>query len=428
MTALLCLPLLAWGQTRAVIRPSVPGFGVPAVVVQGISGVSLSRFSVLPFSLPMPLAAPALESSIPSAAVLPVGAVLPPAISVEPVFAEESASVEVPQAPPSDAAAGKLGAAAADIEDRLTASDAVFDGRARKNAQGVFVPSGEDQLVRVPGLPAFLSVADAADRAWITGVLAKALTTRTGRQVLRRAAAVASRRGLPIPVQIEDLRTENGSFVYDWDVLQLARSLVRQDSDEAAPILVHELLHFVQRDIGLPSDSLEMELEAHIVTLQVFRELGLRPDSSTFSRQFEKALVRGGPQGAVRWLKEQYKTNIGILGGKGLAGYVSELEGRRKSILRRIKAAEKLLAKHTEMLAMMRDSAFPPEALASYEADQLDSVRVRLRDIGKQLFWADHDLALLGTPRGAEAYRAFAQRVAKRIERYHRLLKRSLSE
>lgn len=432
LAALFFLPLSSHGQTRSFVPTAVPRMTLPATVVRAAPAVSFSLSSVLPSAAGVSWASPSAEILGPSIPSLP--------LSVVPVL--ETVLREVPQlparvsppllktAPARDATAKETLEVTADEFSKAegegmgekTASDKVFDGVVETPAPPV--QAVDDRLVHVQGLPDFLSVADVPDRLWVAEVLEKAMRTRTGRQVLRRAAAVASRRGLPIPVQIEDLRTENGSFVYDWDVLQLARSLVRQDSDEAAPILVHELLHFVQRDIGLPVDALEMELEAHIVTLQVFRELGLRPDNTTFSRQFENALLRGGPQGAITWLNGQYKENIGILGGGSVRGYVSKLKERRTRVLRRIKAAERLLAKHADMLEMMRDAGFPEAALQSYEADQVASARVRLAEIKKQLGWADRDLGILATPQGAEAYRAFSQRVAKRIERFYDTLTR----
>jgi hypothetical protein len=358
----------------------------------------------------------------------------PAALPVEVPALVRDAPAQAPTAKETlEAAAETLQAAGEDADGGKTLSDRVFDAAPMPAASGEVVfadvpappaAAAEDHLVRVKGLAPFLSVADAADRAWMTGVLEKAMSTRTGRRVLRRTAGVASRRGQPIPVQVEALKGEYGSFVYDWDVLQLAASLKGVDSDQAAPILVHELLHFCQRDIGLPVDALEMELEAHIVTLQVFRELGIKPGRSTFSAGFQRALLKGGPPGAVEWLAESYDKNIGILNGRSMKDYVAELQSRREKILKGKARLERLLAKRSAVYDDMKASGLSEAAVRNYDLDQVEPVMRRLRDQGAELFWVDRDLGILGTPEGRERYRAFSQRVTKRILRFHETLTR----
>ncbi|MBI5211675.1 MAG: hypothetical protein HY927_17030 [Elusimicrobia bacterium] len=417
-----CLAGPGWSQGVPMFRGSVPrvSFQVPAMLPTPAAPLSASLLTPLPapnlssFStLPLPAApspwapSPAVTAAAPSLAE--------PSKEAAPILAATPDGLAQPLSDGAD----KTPEAAKDAADR--AFDALPSVKPLEPpSPAVGVPAGH--LVEVRGLPPFLAVADDADRAWVARTLAEAMLTRTGRQVLRRASAVASRRGRPILVQLEELRSENGSFVYDWDMLQLARSLMRDDTGEAAPVLVHELLHVVQRDIGLPSDSLEMELEAHVATLQVFRELGRRPSRRTFSYQFERALLRGGVPGAVRWLGSQYGGNIGILDGGTVAGYIEELEKRRKSAVASIAKDERLLARRTAVLDEMRSAGHPPEALASYEADQLASLRERLRGKRATLGWAERDLAILRSPEGVRHYRGFAQRVQKRVERFHRLL------
>lgn len=417
-----CLAGLGWSQGVPVFRGSVPrvSFQAPAMLPSPAAPLSASLLT------PLPAPSLSLLSTLPLPTAPSPWAPSPAMTAAAPSLAEPSKeAVPLPAATPDALAQPLPDPADTTPEAAKDAADRAFDALPSVEPQeppspAVGVPAGH--LVQVQGLPPFLAVADDADRAWIARTLAEAMRTRTGRQVLRRASAVASRRGRPILVQLEELRSDNGSFVYDWDVLQLARSLMRDDTGEAAPVLVHEILHVVQRDIGLPTDSLEMELEAHVATLQVFRELGRRPGRRTFSHQFERALLRGGVAGAVRWLGTQYSGNIGILNSGTVDGYIAKLEKRRKAAVASIAKDERLLARRTAVLEEMRAAGHPREALASYEADQLASLRERLRGKRANLGWTERDLGLLRSPEGARHYRGFAQRVRKRIERFHRLL------
>ncbi|MFA6030473.1 MAG: hypothetical protein WC969_11515 [Elusimicrobiota bacterium] len=430
--SLLGAPALAQVKTAAVplvLGPQLPVLAVPLLQTSPLAGTAL----LLPVRLET--APIRLLPAVPGAALRPIAAAVaaayPAAAAPAPIHALPAAAAKA--AEPAARARASLESMArmlvpalhAEASEGKTLSDRAFDLTPR--AQAVVdaaldagVPA--EHFVEIEGIPPFLTVADPDDRAWLAKTLGKAARTRVGRSVLRRAAAVAARRGRPVPVQVEELRSENGSFVYDWEVLQLARSLVRDDAPEAAAIIVHELLHFVQRDIGLPSDALEMELEAHIVTLQVFRQLGAKVPRASFSYGFEQALLRGGAPEVIEWLAGQYGENIGLLNDGSVEKYISTLEKRRKLRLKDVAKTEKLVARREAVLADLRAAGHPAKVLESYDHDQLAPLREKIRSARTLLEWIERDLAILRDPAGAERYRAFSRRVLKRIERYHRLI------
>jgi hypothetical protein len=147
---------------------------------------------------------------------------------------------------------------------------------------------------------------------------------------------------------------------------------------ELAGTLAHELLHVAQHAQGLPSNALELEIEAHLLDLELLAELGVKPPKNTFARQAYDAL-REGPK----------------------------------------KFAE-LIAMAVPGSPYLGDSTF--EEIADQLESELDSMQdrkgARAAALAKVI---EADLKLISSPQGRRTYQQFSDRV-------HALLKARAAE
>ena len=126
-----------------------------------------------------------------------------------------------------------------------------------------------------------------------------ARTTRAGRKALDEAEKVLAEQGRDLPVLVEALGRNFGEYDYVAKNMRLHEALFKPGREaDLAGTIVHELTHVVQHSLGVPSNALEMELEAHLQDLKMLEELGLEPPPHTFARQAYDAL-RQGPKAFI---------------------------------------------------------------------------------------------------------------------------------
>ncbi|MBI4349000.1 MAG: hypothetical protein HY553_19335 [Elusimicrobia bacterium] len=225
---------------------------------------------------------------------------------------------------------------------------------------------------------AALAAARKSDREFLALAVEAARASPTASDILDRAEALARRRGRPIAVRVRDLGNNFGEYDYMEDRLDI-HARFRDDPALAAPTLAHELLHVLQHEEGVPAEALELELEAHILTLRVMEELGLESDGGTFSAEAARRLALG-PAAYIAWMQEQLPGRPLLIG--------SDLKTVRAGL---------------------------EEEVADLEASERVGKRARAR-----LDWALHDLRLVASASGRRRYRAFADRVERLIADEHR--------
>lgn len=186
----------------------------------------------------------------------------------------------------------------------------------------------------------------------------------------------------PIRVNVRDLKNNWGEYDYIRDVLEI-NSKFRSDPRLAAPTLAHELLHILQHAEQIPAEALEMELEAHIVTIRVLDELGITNDGGSFTPAARRRLAMG-PAEYIAWMKRQFPGKPLLLG--------SDLEAVREELEEELNDAEAGLG------------ARPSQRARAH------------------LDWVAADLELVSSAAGRRSYRAFADRVEKLIAAEHRRL------
>lgn len=324
-------------------------------------------------------------------------------------------------------AAGASGLAqarrAADAEAAALAASALFDGatlrRAPETVQPLLPFPEFKQLADPPasGLPKFLSVANPEHADWIGSVVREAWRSKTGRRILRDAAMLSAGLGRPITVVVADLRANNGEYVYDWDAVRMGHHYLKKDPAEAAPTLVHELLHVVQKSHILPTDAFEMELEAYGVTFEVMRELAVPFAQGSFYR---KAYLKfHGPLDAyVKWLLDEYDNNRSVIGSR-LSAYIEELEKARDKSKRKLARLDKKIAQALAVVAEMERTGQDPRSIEHYRIDIIGQLALNRRSEAQSLGWAERDLDLLASETGRERYRKYSKRVLEYTRRLH---------
>ncbi len=246
-----------------------------------------------------------------------------------------------------------------------------------------------------------------ADAPWLRDVIKTAARSRTGRRVLRQVARLVAARKRPVVVAVDKI-SNSGEFNYDWDLVSLDTSH-RKSQVSAAVTLVHELVHVVQRAAGLPTDALELEIEAYMADFQAAVELGDRVRRGSFEYRARAALERG-VWDFVAWLGKEYKDNI-PLAGSSLKGYIGRLTEMGEKARRRLAGHEKRLAGQTRVLERLQASGVAQERVEAFKLDVLRPLERRIDLARRYAAWVERDLALLKSPEGARRFRNFSRRV-----------------
>lgn len=249
------------------------------------------------------------------------------------------------------------------VEPQAAPLGGFFDGDAER----------PEPPVSASDLASWLSISDAKAAEALDQAAELANQTKIGRRILWEAAKLLQ--GSPLPVDVLDLGKNHGEYDYLDTRLRLHQKLLRPENRAMlAATLVHELRHVTQHALGIPAESLEMEIEAHLDDLAFMAELGVTPPEKTFARQSWEALKKG-PEAFVELLS-------------------MALPGRPR-------LASSTYAKIEEELE-----------------EQLDDARRGKSKRKKQLAAAiERDLDLIRSKEGRAAYRAFSRRVEARLRR-----------
>jgi hypothetical protein len=315
-----------------------------------------------PLSLPFhPLSSPLMSSSLaPSLQPLPSPAPLP--VALVPVRALAVAAA-IPGFP--------------DLPEPLHAARSLnhfWDGLGRffpelEELPSVAVPLAgiEDSLGEAPErLAPWLETDDATVAAAIDRAVALARATRAGRRALDAAERTLASEGRTLPIHVLDLGRNHGEYDYLAGNMRLHSALFKKGREaELAGTIVHELTHVVQHGQGVPSNALEMEIEAHLQDLEMLAELGVKPPKGTFARQSLEFLAQG-PEKFISLIQAAVPGTI-FLGESSLEDVIDQLEddlAEQRKRAQRSKTAAALIPVIERDLARLRDAG----GAASYRA------------------------------------------------------------
>ncbi|TBR26060.1 hypothetical protein EPO15_00985 [bacterium] len=353
--------LWLWALALAVSAEAGPVFR-PAPLP---SDIPTLHFILAPALHPTSIAAAALAPLPSLAASLPK----PVIVQISPAPAASAAARPTPAV---TAAAPQPATSRLPIRATLEQAGAALDvvpqgGYAAAQSLGTLFEAARRSAPAVE--PPLLSIRRASNAALLDAAMAEARKSAAGRRILKRAEKALA--GKPLPLQVRDLGNNLGEYDYIAGVLRLDRAHLAADPKQAAATLVHELVHVLQHREGIPAEALEMELEAHIVSMTVSKELGI--PLGGFEAAAKKALAQG-PKAYADWMAGQLPGKVRLLDSD--------------------------LATVEEQLEM--------------EVDDLENAS---RVSAERLDWARSDLALLKSRKGRAAYRAFAARVLLLIKK-----------
>jgi exonuclease VII small subunit len=403
LAALCCAP----GSAATLSR--LPAAPVP--VLRGPLQASGLSFDLGATLLAAPLAAPALSPSLVLPQLQPTPQVQ---VQASPALTPAASELDltVPAAAPSAGASLEHLVAFADNLSRLASASAeprpaLDDFWSGPQSGGLGSPAGPGRTdpltagLRSPAVeaqgPSHLATPRDADFVRLGSIVAAAQASPSGRKILQSALALTRKQGRPIQVRFHGLKGNLGEYDYFEHVLYLNHSYADGDARLAAATLVHELLHILQHAEGVPSEALEMELEAHVVTLQVLHDLGVPADrEGSFSAAAERKLRRS-PEAFEEWMAGQLPGKLRL--NKGVAAAVADLEQERGEIEESIEDLE--------------------EADANGGTAQ---AKGRLAKAQQNLAAVRADIKALKSPSGRTAYRKLAARTQALMKSYHRAL------
>ncbi|HXT01446.1 MAG TPA: hypothetical protein VN915_12270 [Elusimicrobiota bacterium] len=335
LTPILLLGGSAFGQLR--VEPFVPRLSAAPAVA--LAAPSLSAASLAP-SLSV-AAAPALIASP-----------LAPALSFAAAPVVAAAPAEGPSIPAREAlsSAGKAAVPSANDDFPARSLDIFWDGFGTVSSYDtVFGPptsglapesAGLSSGKAAPAAP-WLALSDQKHAVALEAAVRLARSTRSGRKAF--AAAEQALDGASLPVDVLDLGRNWGEYDYLEGRLRLDRKLFSPGREaDLTGVIAHELMHVAQHAQGLPSNALELELEAHLLDLALMNELGLKTPPNTFARQAEEALAKS-PAAFIELLQMAVPGSP-FLGESSFADIVDQLEEEYESLSRKKNARAVKLA------------------------------------------------------------------------------------
>ena len=371
MNLLLVLLLAAPGSAATITR--VPTAPVP--ILRGPLAAPALNIRLSPALLSSPLGAVTLAPSLmtPQAPVAPAVQAEAPAPMVE-IDLTQAAQPQTAQTTLESLTAFAASLADLSFSEQKPSLDSFWAGLQARKPE-----------VTAAG-PSYLANPHDADFIRLGAITAAAQASPTGRKVLKAVMALTEKEGKPIQVRFQSLKGNLGEYDYMNRVLYLNRSYADGDPRLGAATLIHELTHILQHAQGVPSEALEMELEAHVITLLVLDELGIKPEEeSSFSAAAVREL-RKSPKAFEEWMAGQLPGKLRL--SKGLEEAVEDLE---------------------------------------YEAEELEdalsrAAASRQAKIAERLAAVQADMHKLKSRAGQTAYSKLAARAKALMQRYHRKL------
>lgn len=356
MTAALCAGLCLRASASVIDIPSspVPSLTVPSVVNAGLPASPLS----LPFN---------------SSPLMPLSPSLTPLPSPLPSSPIPTRALAVAAAIPSFPEAPEPAAQARSLNNFWDGMRATLDFEEPSAAAVSLAGIAEEPIGQAERLAPWLATDDPKIAAALDRAVELAGRTRAGRRALDGAEAILAKK--PLPVVVAALGRNYGEYDFVAISLRLHKALFEKGREtDLAGTLVHELTHVVQHAQGVPSNALEMEIEAHLQDLEMLAELGVEPPRGTFARQALDALARG-PAKFIELIAAAVPGTV-FLAGQTFDEITEQLE------------------------------------------QDLDAARGRKSKSAAGLARAiERDLDLLGTEEGRASYRAFSRRVLALLRR-----------
>jgi hypothetical protein len=301
------------------LNPTVPALSAPSLApaltaVPLLAPPSAPSTLKVPSAVPVPVAAaaPALTRAAAASAPGPRGTVSPAALtSFWDAAAPSDGPAPVRAGPDSD-------------DGPATPLNAFWSGFPYEVEDSAVSLSAADDADAGSAAP-FLVLKNREHAAALDRAVALARETAAGRRAFDAAEKVLSASGRAIPVQVKDLGRNWGEYDYLNDRLRLHERLFEKGREaELAGTLAHELTHVVQHAAGLPSNALELEIEAHLLDLELMEELGLEPRPHTFAAQISEALKKS-PQAFIEVLQMAVPGSP-FLGESSFAAIADQLE------------------------------------------------------------------------------------------------------
>lgn len=401
-------PIVAPALRGALPLPGLPmPLMAPALSFQG---------AVLPSSLFAPTLPGAFNSALPKPVLPPVAANAAPAAAVSAHLpAAAHAAPAAALATPEELASGAPAAAralAAQVAAGV-APAALFDGQRAERSAVRAEPESE------PKLYSWFRIADPAHASALAAMLEAAEDSATGRAALTKLKAMLRSRKRPLV--FEFTRQINSHAYVDWetDVVRLGTSMLKEDPAHAAPVLIHELTHVLQKSRRLPYHAFELELEAFIVTLKVARELGVKYKRGDFMAATQKKFG-GDLDEFIDWLHAGHdqKENFRLLSGSR-DEFLAKLEERLSGAAKTVASASRTVDKRQATYEQMKGAAYLPDALENYRRQELAPAQEKLRSAQRGYALVERDLKLLRSVNGYVRYRRFADDVRAMAKRLH---------
>ena len=205
-------------------------------------------------------------------------------------------------------------------------------------------------------------------------------------------------------------------------MLSLSLHDINDNPQANVSTLMHELVHFMQRDLPLPSDLLETELEAYIVDFRVSHELGVKAPSDSFNASAQKELKKGF-EPFMELLSAQYGEDALLWKTRSRA-----YEARLRSVLQRssskLKSLQTKRADKNRVLEQMRNMGQSESELDAYRDDALLPLDAAVKKLERALEWARKDLAILADPETRRQARAYARSVIRRARAFQKVFAR----
>lgn len=230
----------------------------------------------------------------------------------------------------------------------------------------------------------------------LSRIVETANASATGRQILGAVAKLGA-----VPTVFADLKGNLGEYDYKTGILYLDKKSAAGDVRSAAATLIHELQHVLQHLEGLPAQALELELEAHALTLLAMEELGLEPGDG-FSWRAKKKLAQGVDE-YVEWVARQLPSKH-RLQGRDYAALADALDAEADELEDKYWALTERLAKNLR-----------GRGLTQWPA------------LAADLEWARRDAALMRTSTGRRRMAALQKRLEALLQRAHSRYRLDLS-
>jgi len=309
-------------------------------------------------------------------------------------------------------AAGALPSQDASFSEAYELGSQTFDGS---------VPEWDDAVLPYEeyDLPGHWLIANPEHGSALAAILAEAEKTPSGRRILRKIEKMSKRRRRKVVFEFKSMQSAHAYVDWGTHVVRISRSFLYGDAKLAAPVLIHELSHVLQKANGLPFHAMELELEAWMYTLKVARELGLKFKRGDF--QFEaQRKFKGDLDEFIDWLHDAHNKQESFSILTGDREHYTEMLGLQiEKHEHRLHLHLNLLARRQATYRQMKKAQYPSEALKKYLSQEIAPVRRQLKEDEEDLKGLRKEMRVIRSRKGFQNYRDWARRVKRSLKRFH---------